>query len=73
MRNKQGEPVLHIKVQRAIYGMLKSALLFYKKQQHDLEEYGFQINPYDHRAANKQIDGHQMTKFHIKSLKKSQN
>ena len=33
MRNKKGEPVLYMKVQRAIYGMLKIALLFYKKTQ----------------------------------------
>ena len=36
LRNKRGEPILYVKVQKAIYGMLKSALLFYKKLQHDL-------------------------------------
>ena len=47
MRNKRGEPVLYMKMKKAIYEMLKSALLFYKKLQHDLEEYGSQVNPYD--------------------------
>lgn len=39
--------------------MLQSALLFYKKLQGDLEEYGFEINPYDLCVANKVIKGHQ--------------
>ena len=30
VRNKQDEPVLYMKVQKAIYGIMKSALLFKK-------------------------------------------
>ena len=42
--NKQGDHILYIRVQKATYEMLKSALLFYKKLRHDLEKYGFKVN-----------------------------
>ena len=59
-----------MKVQKEIYGMPKSALLFYDKLRHDLEQFGFQVNPYDPHVANKQVDGHQMTVvWHVDDLK----
>ena len=45
--NKKGEPMIFMSVQKELYGMLKSSLLFYKKLRKDLEDYGFTINPYD--------------------------
>jgi hypothetical protein len=44
-------------MQKAIYGLLRSALLFYKKLVADLEGDGFVINPYDPCVANKTIKG----------------
>eukprot|EP00804_Cyclotella_cryptica_P024427 CCRYP_015858-RA/>CCRYP_015858-RA protein AED:0.42 eAED:0.45 QI:0/0/0/1/0/0/2/0/105 len=38
-------------LQNTLYGMLKSALLFYKKMLTDLMANGFTINPYDPCAA----------------------
>ena len=40
-----GKPVLYVWLQKALYGCLKSALLFYEKLVGDLETYGFKINP----------------------------
>ena len=60
--------------QRAIYGLLKSALLFYKKFVADLQNYKtpFVINPYDPCIANATINGKQMTiTWHVDDLKVS--
>ena len=59
--NSKGKPVLYVKMYKALYGLLRSALLFYKKLVADLEAYGFEINPYDPCVANKIINGKQMT------------
>jgi hypothetical protein len=53
-------------------GLLRSVLLFYKKLVKDLEDYGFEINPYDPCVANMMIDGKQMTViWHVDDLKVS--
>jgi hypothetical protein len=44
--------VLYVEVLKAIYGMLQSSLLFYKKLRKDLLEIGFIVNPYDPCVAN---------------------
>jgi hypothetical protein len=41
------KPVLYVKLQKALYGCLRSALLFYQKLLKDLEDNGFELNPYD--------------------------
>ena len=59
-----------MQVLKAIYGMLESALLFYKKFRADLEEIGYEINPYDMCVANKIINGKQHTvTWHVDDLK----
>ena len=55
--NEKGEAMLYVKMSKALYGMLKSALWFYKKLKVDLEAYGFVINPYDPHVANTMING----------------
>ncbi len=50
--NNKGESILYVKLHKALYGLLKSALLFYKKLSGDLKNYGFTINPYDPCVAN---------------------
>jgi hypothetical protein len=57
---------------KAIYGLLKSALLFYKKFDADLKNYAlpFIINPYNPCIANATIGGLQMTiTWHVDDLK----
>ena len=62
--------VLYVRLQKEIYGCLKSALLFYEKLVGDLEAYGFRINPYDPCVADKMKDGKQLTVYwHVEDLK----
>ena len=49
---KNGTKVLHVQALRALYGMLISALLWYKMFKSDLESIGFEFNPYDRCVAN---------------------
>ena len=65
-----GKPVLYVRLQKALYVCLKSALFFYKKLVGDLEAYGFEINPYDLCVANNMIRGKQLTVcWHVDDLK----
>ena len=48
---KRGK-VLYVQVLRAIYGMLESALLWYKKLCGGLKEEGFKFNPHDPCVGN---------------------
>jgi hypothetical protein len=59
--NAQGTPVLYVQLEKAVYGMMKSALLFYCKLVADLLSLDFEINPYDPCVANKIINDKQMT------------
>jgi hypothetical protein len=59
--NAKGKSVLYVQLEKGVYGMMKSALLFYRKLVADLTSIGFEINPYDPCVANKIIDGNQMT------------
>ncbi len=45
--NRQGTAILYVKMHKAIYSLLRSALLFYMKLVVDLESIGFAWNPYD--------------------------
>jgi len=38
--------MLYAKLAKALYGLLKNALLFYKKLRKELEDMVFEINPY---------------------------
>jgi hypothetical protein len=55
--NKKGETVLYVKLLNALYGVLKAALLFYKKLVKDLMRIGFKLNLYDPCVANKIVNG----------------
>ena len=55
--------VLLVKLQKVLYGLMRASLLFYRKLQKEVEEYGFKINPYDCCVANKTTEnGKQLTK-----------
>jgi len=67
---ERGQTVLYVELQKALYGMLKSALLFYQKLRGDLEEIGFEVNPYDPCVANMEQAGSQLTVvWHVDDLK----
>jgi hypothetical protein len=57
----KGKTILYVQLEKAVYGMMKSALLFYRKLVADLTSLGFEINPYDPCVANKIINHKQMT------------
>ncbi len=59
--NSKGEPMLYVKLDKALYGLLKSALLFYKKLVTELESLGFKLNPYDPCVANHVINRKKQT------------
>jgi hypothetical protein len=59
-----------VRLNKAIYGLLRSALLFYRKLKKQLLDFGFIFNDYDPCVANKMVDGSQMTvTFHVDDLK----
>jgi hypothetical protein len=61
-----------VKLQKALYGCLRSALLFYEKLVGDLKSQGFELNPYDPCVANKIINGHHLTlAWHVDDIKMS--
>jgi hypothetical protein len=53
--DSKGTPLLYVKLKKALYGMLRSSLLFYRKLRKELEQYGFEVNPYDPCVANKMV------------------
>ena len=67
--DKKGKKVLYLRLQKALYGMMKSALLFYQKLVFELKSMGFAVNPNDPCIANKIVDGHQLTlRWHVDDL-----
>ena len=51
----KGSLVLYVKLQKALYRLMRASLLFYQKLRKELEEYGFVVNPYDPCVANKNV------------------
>ena len=68
--SSNGQAMLYVRLSKALYGMLRAALLFYKRLRSDLENMVFDINPYNPCVANKMVSGHQMTIcWHVDDLK----
>ena len=62
--------MLYVRLSKALYGLLQSALLFYRKLRSELEDHGFTVNPYDPCVANKMINCKQMiVTWHVDDLK----
>jgi hypothetical protein len=62
--------VMYVKLNKALYGTLQAALLFWKDLSGYLQREGFTLNPYDECVANKMIDGAQCTiLWHVDDLK----
>ncbi len=55
--DKKGTKILYVKLQKALYGLMRASLLFYRKLRKEFEAYGFEINPYDPCVANKVTNG----------------
>ena len=69
---ENGRRVIYVMMLKALYGMLESSLLYYKKFKADIENIGFEINPYDPCVANRNIKGTQHTIcWHVDDLKSS--
>jgi hypothetical protein len=70
VKDGHGETVLYVELLRALYSTLRAALLFWKLLPSILILWGFVINPYEWRVANKMIDGKQCTiLWHLDDLK----
>ncbi|MCE2996668.1 MAG: hypothetical protein LW863_13795 [Flammeovirgaceae bacterium] len=68
---ENGKEVIYAELQKALYGTLQAALLFWKEMRQFLVDVlGFTINPYDECVANKTVDGKQCTiLWHVDDLK----
>ena len=53
LTKENGHDIIYVRVLKAIYCMLQSALLFYKKLCMDLKDSGFKVNDYNPCLANK--------------------
>ena len=58
---KHGHKTLFLQLKKALYGCVKSALLWYRLFRDTLQEMGFVLNPYDPCVANAMINGSQCT------------
>jgi Reverse transcriptase (RNA-dependent DNA polymerase)/Zinc knuckle len=68
--NSGGKETLYVRLNKALYGTLKAALLFWKKLSGLLLDWGFTANPYDNCVVNKTINGTQCTVlWHVDDLK----
>ena len=59
--NDNGKKVLFLQLKKALYGCVKSALLWYCLLRDTLRDLGFVLNPYDPCVANANIKGSQCT------------
>ena len=70
--NRNGELVLYVEALYALYGIMKSALLFYIKFVKNIKSIEFELNPYNPCVANKIVNGAQLTVvWHVDDLKVS--
>ena len=68
--NKKRVPILYVKIDKALYGLLRLVLDCYLNVRGKLEEQGYVVNSYEPCVANKTIDGSQQTViWHVDDLK----
>ncbi len=70
MVNKKRTKALYVKLQKALYGLMRASLMFYRKLRKEFEAYGLTMNPYDPCVSNMMAkDGKQLTViWHIDNL-----
>jgi hypothetical protein len=68
--DRRGTPMLYVKLQKALYGLMRASLFFYRKLHKELEDYGFVVNDYNPCIANKDVgDREQLTViWHVDDL-----
>jgi len=68
--DRKGMPILYVKLQKVLYGLMRASLLFYRKLRKEFEQYGLVINPYDPCVANMETkSGKQLTVvWHVDDL-----
>eukprot|EP00957_Ditylum_brightwellii_P060771 4614075-Ditylum_brightwellii.AAC.1 len=72
LRTEKGKSVLYVPLQKALYGTMKAALLFWENLANALQEWGFETNPYGWYVANKEINRSQCTVvWHVDDFKTS--
>ena len=59
--NEKWRTVLYVELEKALYGTLQAELLFWRNLTSSLQEWTFEINPYDWCVTNKTVDGKHMT------------
>ena len=68
--SSKGKHLLYVQIQKALYGLLHSALTFYRNLVKCLEAYGFHIKPYKPCVTSKIINDKQMMVVcHVKNWK----
>ena len=68
--NEKGKSVIYAQLEKALYGTLQAAALFWKDlTKFIVEELGFIVNQHDLCVANKRINDHQCTiGWHVDDL-----
>ena len=61
VRYEKGQKVLYLRILRAIYGCIESALRWYILYEETLEKEGYKLNDYDRCVANKIVNCTQCT------------
>jgi hypothetical protein len=64
--------IIYVRMLKALYGMLISSIMYYKKFRKDIESIGFEVNPYNICVANRKVNGKQQTvRWHVDDFKSS--
>ena len=68
--NRKGTKVLYVQLQKALYGLMRLSLLFYRKLRKERKRYGMGVNPYDPCVVNMTTkSGKQLTVvWHVDNL-----
>ena len=70
--NSRGKSLLCVNIHKALYGFLRSSLLFLQKLERDSEVLGFKLKPYYSFVANKMVNGsHMKVVWNVDDLKLS--
>lgn len=68
--DSRGQIALYLVCNKALYGTMRAALLFWEDLSSKLQGWGFELNPYDQCVANKMIEGTQCTVvWHVDDIK----
>ena len=72
IKGKNGSSMIYTRLNKALYGIMKAAFLFYEKLSSDTIEYGFKLNPYYVCVSNKLVKGTQLISlWHMDDMKLS--